>query len=315
MALQNPDAAIKAAFPGTNFKIGDAVTTGSGDSFVLGPSGSFEAAPSVAGGGGGGGSAASKNETPPQWNGPEDARKLSGAGKYPNYEVKKTRSGHVFMLDDSKGAESITLQHRGGAMLQMYPDGKVQIRSQNGRYDITFGENRMYISGAQDITIDGAASLTCKKDYNVTAKNVNLTTEEDLNFVCRNFNINASKKVDIQGESLTAKLKKNVGMLAQGVMGLFSKGGFSSGSSDDSAIFVGQKSVGIGANEGNLMLKSAAKMSFLSKSALAMRADGGKMSISASSDVAVDADAEIKIQAGAADAPDDAKSIVVAKPE
>jgi hypothetical protein len=315
MALQNPTAAIKTAFPNQSFKTGDTVTTGTGDAYTMNDKGEFQPATEVPGGSGGGGSGASASDTPPQWNGPEDARKLPGAGKYPNYEAKKTRSGHTLIFDDSKGAESITLQHRGGSMIQMLPDGKVQIRTQNGRYDITFGENRMYVTGAQDITIDGAASLTCKKDYNVTAKNVNFTTEQDLNFVCRNFNINASKKVDIQGESFTAKFKKNVGMLAQGVMGLFSKGGFSAGSSGDSAIFVGQKSVGIGANEGKLMLKSAAKMSFLSKSALSMRADGGKLSGSASGDVALDADGNMQIQAGASEPPEDAKTVVVSKPE
>lgn len=272
--------------------------------------------PSESGGLGGGGatSGQSKGDTPPQWDGPQDARKLPGAGKYPNYWAHKTRSGHVLMLDDSKGAESVTLQHRGGSMIQMLPDGKVQIRSQNGRYDVTFGENRMYVTGAQDITVDGAASLTCKKEYNVTAKKINLTTQEDINFVCRNFNINASKKVDIQGNDMTVKMKSNMGFLASGAMGLFSKSGFSCGSSGDSAIFVGQKSVGIGANEGKLMLKSAAKMSFLSKSALSLRADGGKLSMSSAEDTAIDSDAEIKIQVGASEPPEDAKTIVVERP-
>ena len=133
--------------------------------------------------------------------------------------------------------------------------------------------------------------------------------------MARNFNVNASKKVDIQGESMTAKMKKSIGMLAQGAMGMFSKGGFSAGSTGDSAIFLGQKDAGFAANEGRLMMKSGSKMSFLSKSAMSMRADGGKMSISASGDVATDADGMIKTQSGDSEPPDDAKTIVVAKPE
>jgi hypothetical protein len=62
------------------------------------------------------------------------------------------------------------------------------------------------------------------------------------------------------------------------------------------------------------MLKSAAKMSFLSKSALSLRADGGKLSMSSAEDTAIDSDAEIKIQVGASEPPEDAKTIVVAKP-
>jgi hypothetical protein len=308
-------ADYKSFFPNSSPKAGDVFSTPENGAFEYkGAEQGWQ--PSESGGVGGGGatSGQSKIDTPAQWDGPKDARKLPGAGKYPNYWAHKTRSGHTFMLDDSKGAESVTLQHRGGSMIQMLPDGKVQIRSQNGRYDVTFGENRMYVTGAQDITVDGAASLTCKKDYNVTAKNFNITTEEDVNFVCRNFNVNASKKFDAQANDMTVKTKASIGFLASGAMGLFSAGGFSCGSSGDSAIFVGQKDLGIGANDGRLMLKSAAKMSFLSKSALSLRADGGKLSMSSAEDTAIDSDAEIKIQVGASEPPEDAKTIVVSKP-
>lgn len=269
----------------------------------------------ISGFGGGAGSSQSKGDTPSQWDGPQDARKMPGAGKYPNYWAHKTRSGHTFMLDDSKGAESVTLQHRGGSMIQMLPDGKVQIRSQNGRYDITFGENRMYVTGAQDITVDGAASLTCKKEYNVTAKKFNITTEEDINFMCRNFNINATKKFDVQANDMTVKTKASIGFLASGAMGLFSAGGFSCGSSGDSAIFVGQKSVGVGANEGKLMLKSAARMSFLSKGPLALKATGGKLSMSAKAITAIDSDiSQVKVNRKLSELPEDAATIRVSKP-
>jgi hypothetical protein len=269
----------------------------------------------VSGFGEGATDAQSKVDTPSQWDGPQDARKLPGAGKYPNYWAHKTRSGHVLMLDDSKGAESVTLQHRGGSMIQMLPDGKVHIRSQNGRYDVTFGENRMYVSGAQDITVDGAASLTCKKDYNVTAKKVNITTEEDLNFVCRNFNVCASEKIHMQGNDMSVKTKSSIGLLAGGAMGLCSQGGFTAGSAGDSAIFLGQKDVGVGSNEGKLMLKSAAKMSLKSRSALSIRADDGKLSMSATGIVAIDSDVDgPKLQKGLSEPPDDAKTIVVSKP-
>ena len=66
-----------------------------------------------------------KKNTPPKWSGPKDARELPGAGKYPNYYAHKTRSGHVLLMDDSNGAEHVTLQHRSGSMVQFHPDGKV----------------------------------------------------------------------------------------------------------------------------------------------------------------------------------------------
>ena len=307
---ENLDIAKAAGFEG---KTGDVVNI-SGTNYTVGADGKLtEGAPE----GVGGETTETNSNTPPKWDEVQDARKVPGAGKYPNYWAHKTRSGHVFMMDDSKGAESITLQHRGGSMLQIMPDGKVHIRAQKGQHTVVFGENRMYVTGAHDITVDGAASLVCKKDYNVTAKNVNFTAENNFNIVTGKggFNVCAATGAAITGESLTVKVKKSLGMLAGGAMGLCSQGGFSAGSTGDSSIVFGQKDLGIGANEGKLMLKSAAKMSLLSKSAMSIRANDGKMSMSGSGVVAIDSDETIEIQNGQTEAPDDAKTIVVAKPE
>ena len=305
---ENLDIAKAAGFEG---KTGDVVNI-SGTNYTVGADGKLtEGAPEGVGG------ATTENNinTPKEWDEVQDARKLPGAGKYPNYWAHKTRSGHVFMMDDSKGAESITLQHRGGSMLQIMPDGKVHIRAQNGQHTVVFGENRMYVTGAHDITVDGAASLVCKKDYNVTAKNFNFTAENNFNIVTgKGFHVCAANGAAITGESLTVKVKKNLGMLAGGAMAVFSEGGFSTGSSGDSAIFVGQKDVAMGANEGRLMLKSAAKMSLLSKSAMSIRADDGKMSMSGSGIVAIDSDEDVKVQRGLSEPPEDGKVVVVAKP-
>jgi hypothetical protein len=310
MAVQDPTAAAKAA--GFEGKTGDVVNI-SGTNYTMGADGKLtEGAPE----GVGGATTETNSNTPKEWDEVQDARKLPGAGKYPNYWAHKTRSGHVFMMDDSKGAESVTLQHRGGSMLQIMPDGKVHIRAQNGQHTVVFGENRMYVTGAHDITVDGAASLVCKKDYNVTAKNLNFTAENNFNIVTgKGFNVCAAANAAIMGESLTVKVKKNLGMLAGGAMGLCSQGGFTAGSAGDSAIFIAQKDLGVGANEGKLMLKSAAKMSLKSRSALSIRADDGKLSMSATGIVAIDSDADVKIQQGLSEPPDDAKTIVVAKPE
>jgi len=315
---------VKEFFPDTNFDLGD-VLSFEGRNYQYSSNNYFmrKDSPGVGGstggggsGGGGGGFSVPKINTPPTWDTPLDARKLPGAGTYPNYWSHKTRSGHLLMMDDSKGAENITIQHRGGSMIQMDPQGRVHIRTQNGRYDVTFGENRIRVSGAQDITVEGAASLRCEKDYNVTVKGkFNLTTSQDFNIQAKNFNVNASGNIHMQGKSMTAKIKENIAMLAHGAIAVLAKSGFTAGSTRDSTVIVGQKDVGIGANQGNLMLKSGSKMSLLSKTSLAMKAEGGKLSASASGDVAVDAGGNIEMQSGQADAPDDAKNIVVEKPE
>lgn len=111
-------------------------------------------------------SGAPRGETPPTFDTPPDARQKGG--KYPNYWVRKTRSGHVFMFDDTKDNEHITLQHRSGTMIQLMPDGGFQIVSHKGRYDVTFGENRIKVTGAQDTTVDGNVTIKAKKNYTKT---------------------------------------------------------------------------------------------------------------------------------------------------
>jgi hypothetical protein len=130
-----------------------------------------------------------KKETPKKWKQPHksDARKAKSAGSYPDYFSWKTRSGNLFQMDDSKGGETVTLQHRSGTAIQMAPDGSLHITAHNGKYEITFGENRMTISGAQDITVKGDASMRVYGDYNVTChKNYNLTVMGDLNMLSYN---------------------------------------------------------------------------------------------------------------------------------
>jgi hypothetical protein len=52
-----------------------------------------------------------------------------------------------------------------------------------------FGENRMKITGAYDITVDGAASLKVAKDYNVTVQgDINMTATKNFNLTAQNFN-------------------------------------------------------------------------------------------------------------------------------
>ena len=107
-----------------------------------------------------------RGKTPPTWSTPKDAREESG--EYPNYSVRKTRSGHVLMFDDTKDKEHLTFQHRSGSMLQFLPDGAIQSVANKGRFDTTFGEFRSKVTGAQDTTVDGGSSTMTKGDVNTT---------------------------------------------------------------------------------------------------------------------------------------------------
>ena len=150
----------------------------------------------------------SRKETPRDYDINKDSRGEKGAGEYPNYMSYKTRSGHSFMFDDTKGNETVSIQHRSGTCVQVRPDGELYITAHNGRYEVTFGENRMTISGAQDITVKGDASLRCYGDYNVTChKDYNLTVMGDFNVTSKNHNRLIRGNIDTVAKNETKKLE------------------------------------------------------------------------------------------------------------
>lgn len=272
MALENPTAAISTAFPGKTFTNGDSVTEGT-NSYTY-KDGEFSLGADST-------ESTSKGNTPPTWDGPKDAREHEGAGKYPNFYAHKTRSGHTFLMDDSKGAESVTLQHRGGSMVQFHPDGKVAITAQNGQYTLTFGENRVKITGAHDITVDGDASLKVQGDYNVTVgKNMNLTVQGDINMTGKNINQVARGNIDIAAKNMTAKTEGSYAAQADGAMQLTSVGSMLVASSTDSAAICGKTQVSVLADVGAIMVRSGLTMSLQAMTGdIAILATAGRMSM------------------------------------
>lgn len=208
-----------------------------------------------------------KDTTPPKWTGPEDARTKKGAGKYPYYYTTRTRSGHVITLDDSEENESVTIQHRGGSMMQFMPDGAVQFVSQNGQYNFVFGENRVKITGAYDVTVEGGGSLRVKGDYNTTVMgNHNMTVNGDYNMTAKNFNAEIRGDLDLSAKSLTAKMEGSTEITTHGIMSLGGDGGV--------ALTSTGAGVGIGAS-GDVSIKAkGGKISIDSGTTLDVKATG-----------------------------------------
>ena len=221
------------------------------------------------------------NVTPQKFSGPEDARKNSKAGKYPNVWSHKTRSGHIFTLDDSNGGEHITLQHRGGSMIQFMPDGAVQFVSHNGQYNFVFGENRVKITGAYDVTVEGGGSLKVDGDYDVTVKgHMNYAVGGDINMTSENFNQLARSRMDVVSDSYTHKSKRN--MLLQSTEGSITQTAEKAvtiTSQGDSVSLGANKQIGLHAKDGEAVVKSGGKMSFLTKGELAMQSEANDISL------------------------------------
>jgi hypothetical protein len=196
-----------------------------------------------------------KKESPKKWKQPHksDARKAKSTGSYPDYFSWKTRSGHTLQLDDSKGAETVTLQHRGGTAVQMAPDGSMHLTAHNGKYEITFGENRVTISGAQDITVKGDASFRVYGDYNVTCqKDYNLTVLGNFNLTARNHNRQILGNIDTQARNENKKLMGSSAKIARGAIAYVAKGSSTFASQSDQVHIGGAAGINMAVNEGDI---------------------------------------------------------------
>ena len=159
-------------------------------------------------------------------------------GEYPNYTSWKDRSGNNWGSDASEGNESMWFQHRSGTAVEFHPDGAMHITAHNSRYEVTFGENRMTISGAQDITIKGDASLRVYGDYNVTChKNYNLSVMGDINITGKNMNRAIRGNMDTQAKNVNKKIEGSINYQSQGAAAYVSKGATTVASQGGKAFF------------------------------------------------------------------------------
>jgi hypothetical protein len=224
-----------------------------------------------------------KRRTPDSWDGPEDARSLPGAGRYPNYYSHKTRSGHVIMMDDSLGAEHVTIQHRGGTMIQIGPSGTLNITAHNGQYNIIFGENRMLVTGAHDITVQGDASLRVDGDYDVNVNgNISFNAQGDLNLSGKNVNTIARGNIDIQGKNRTEKIEGQITQQAQGAQSILA-----------------ETAMTLAAATGSMAIAAGNQMGLVSRSTLGLKS-GAAVGIKATGVVGVEAKGAVTVLAGGA---------------
>ena len=109
--------------------------------------------------------------------------------KFPHNMVMETKSGHVFELDDTPGAERVHIYHRAGTFIEMHPDGDVVVKSNKTSYHLSMGDFNIYVAG----------------DCNITAEtNIHMKTKG--NFCLEvggdaDFNVSGTLKMEAKGES------------------------------------------------------------------------------------------------------------------
>lgn len=215
----------------------------------------------------------SAKTTPPQWEQFTDARENQNAGKYPNYWVRKTRSGHTMIFDDSEGAEHVTIQHRNGSMIQFMPDGAVQYVSHNGQQNIIFGENRVVVTGAQDTTVRGDASTKVDGDDNRTVKGGSYSAVAGpMVQVAESSNQFYEKQMDIMAKSGAMSFNEGLTLSAGGVATVESQGAVTF-TADSGASLHGKTGAGIKGEGGGVSIEGGTQVSIHKPPVFAADAD------------------------------------------
>jgi hypothetical protein len=73
---------------------------------------------------------------------------------YPYNKVLETESGHVIEVDDTLDAERLAIEHRSGTFQEVHPDGSVVQRIVNDNYQIIAKNDKIYIAGDADLTVE-----------------------------------------------------------------------------------------------------------------------------------------------------------------
>jgi len=73
---------------------------------------------------------------------------------YPFNKTIETESGHLIEIDDTPTLERLAIEHRSGTFQEIHPDGSVVQRIVNDNYQVIAKDDKLYIAGNADITVE-----------------------------------------------------------------------------------------------------------------------------------------------------------------
>lgn len=125
---------------------------------------------------------------------PESAANTDYQPTYPYNNVKQTRSGHMFEMDDTKDRERVRLQHRTGTFIEMSPNGDEVHKVYGDGYEIVvkdkhvqiqgqciieiLGDATIHIAGDKTETVDGSVSQHIKGNFTQVIEGVSSITSQ-----------------------------------------------------------------------------------------------------------------------------------------
>lgn len=111
---------------------------------------------------------------------------------YPHNKVYKTSSGHVIEYDDTPSNERINIYHRTGSFIEIHNDGTVVKKSVKDSYEVTLGNQFIFVSGNLNLVVNGNVTETIKGNkttnvsgnYSVSCNSYSIKTNSSWNVKC-----------------------------------------------------------------------------------------------------------------------------------
>ena len=114
--------------------------------------------------------------------------------EFPNNKVYESTSGHLIEIDDTPEGERIHVMHNQGGYIEFHPDGTLVIKSTNEGYNITLGDNNMFVAGTLNISALGNVAIKAQ-NFMFKGNKANFELEDDFVVNCKNFNVKADEGV------------------------------------------------------------------------------------------------------------------------
>lgn len=144
--------------------------------------------------------------------------KLDKPTIYPHNHVYESESGHFIEIDDNKGSERISVNHRTGSFFEFHPNGDLITTINNDNYQTVYGQNHSVVYGFSTITVGKNLKLLVNSSKSETTEkesyDLDIEVEEgaNVNITIKKGNCNIS----IDNGNVEFQMKKGDMKITQG---------------------------------------------------------------------------------------------------
>jgi hypothetical protein len=124
------------------------------------------------------------------------------ATKYPHNHVIQTRK-HIIEVDDTDGAERISINHHSGTFEEIHPNGEKVENIKDSKTTIILKDDNILVEGNKNLHINGNCNVTVESNVNLDIKG-DVTAMVEGKFdadITGNTNVNCDSKVTVHAKS------------------------------------------------------------------------------------------------------------------